>query len=62
MEKGKVKSIAGVNEGGVVVDLQGINITFVGSSFVGRNRGALKVGDSVWFERVGTTAINIRSC
>lgn len=62
MEKGKISSITGQNSGGTIADLDGRTINFDGSSFVGRNRGSLKTGDMVWFERVGAMAINVRIC
>lgn len=64
MEKGTIINITGYDSGGTVSDSQGRIIRFSSSSFVGKNRSALKAGDSVYFERVGSgsdiTAINIR--
>jgi len=66
MEKGKVRSITGHNNGGIIADMQGRVISFNNSNIVGKDRRSLKTGDQVWFERIGAgsnaNAINIRRC
>lgn len=66
MEKGKIRSVASHGGDGSISDGQGQMIGFNSSSIVGRDRSGLKIGDMVWFERVGAMlnarAINIRKC
>ena len=66
MEKGNIRSISGHNSGGIIADAQGRVLNFNSSNIIGRDRIGLRVGDQVWFERIGvdaeTNAINIRKC
>lgn len=65
MEKGSIKTISSSNAG-VIIDDKRQNVNYISGSFVGKNMSRLKVGDLVWFERVGhgaqLRAINIRRC
>ncbi|OGX05925.1 MAG: hypothetical protein A2Z88_02495 [Omnitrophica WOR_2 bacterium GWA2_47_8] len=66
MEKGRIRSITGHDSSGTIADGEGRLINFSNSSIVGRDRLGLRMGDLVWFERIGThassNAINIRKC
>ena len=66
MERGKIQSVGGFSGGGTISDEQGRVINFSNGSIVSRDRAGLKLGDRVWFERIGANldskAINIRKC
>ncbi len=66
MEKGKVSMFSASNSSGTIMDGQGRSLGFTSSSYVGRDRSSLKMGDAVWFERIGinaaSKAINVRRC
>lgn len=66
MEKGKVRDISNCSSEGVILDEQNRIVNFNSTNVIGRDRNNLKVGEFVWFERIGievnTKAINIRRC
>ena len=66
MEKGVIRSINSHDNIGTIADEQGKIINFNSSHIVDKDRTALKMGDNVWFEKLGIDldikAINIRRC
>lgn len=62
MEKGRVKNFNRHDGSGTIVDADGQIVNFNSNSMAQRGRGHLNPGEQVWFERTGSSVINIRRC